>query len=1032
VPGATVNVVNEDTRVTRETKTNELGYYAVPFLQPGRYRITVRKEGFRPLSRSGISLEVDQAAQVDFVMEVGTVSETVEVTGAVSAVDTQTATLKAVVDERRIRELPLNGRDATQLVALMPGIYATTDTSGLRQGGSGRGVEQPGFAANGARGNMVNYALDGAFHNDTYTNVALALPNPDALQEFSVQTSNFSAEFGRNGGAIVNAITKSGTNELHGSLFEFHRNEAANARNFFATTTDGLKRNQFGGTVGGPVYVPRLYNGRDRTFFFLSVQETRNVQRPSDASQVVLTEKQRSGDFSARSAPITDPLTRSPFPGNMIPISRMNVVTRNVLDRLIPLPTEPDTGLLRYSVPGDNQLRQVTLRMDQSFGPKDTLSGRYLYNYFHQPAFDTSLVFAAQLDRATPNHNVEVTHTHVFSPTTLNQLQFSVNRRTDLGEPVWKLGYNDLGMRNIHTDAPYHNFVLGVTGAFSASVTEKIVTSPHAYTVFDTFRRTIGRHEMSMGFEFRRQILDKFYRFLMDPSINFEGNFTGYGVSDFFLGLPSRLRQSAYGERAELQKDEYNAFFQDNIRITPGFKLNLGVRFEPYLPYVDAANRVSIFRPGSGRSQVYVNAPEGLRFPGDPGVPRGGTESSVWNLAPRVGFAWAPFGDTKTSIRSGYGIFFDAAMMSAIHNRFSNSPPHGLRLDLRPAPGPFDDPYAGNNPFPLPSPPPRDVVFPAGLITATYPDRFKTPYLQSWHFTIERELRSNWTVRAAYAGSKGTALLQGWQGNAAVYIPGRSTRNNLAERQPFAPAFSDVLMISSSGDSNYNSLQLTLDKRFSAGFTVLTNYTWGKSIDYGSGAGTLWPSYANPFDWSHNRGLSDFHHTHRFVSSWLWELPRSGVQSRLGQSILDGWNINGVLSLQTGQPFTVTSGQDNSLSGVGADRPDIAGDPSRDPNRDPVREWFNTRAFVQNREGTFGAAGRNILIGPGLAQLDLSLVKDIPVREQMDVQFRAESFNLFNRPNFGLPSASLTSGTYGRITSALSPRILQFGLKLRF
>jgi hypothetical protein len=205
-------------------------------------------------------------------------------------------------------------------------------------------------------------------------------------------------------------------------------------------------------------------------------------------------------------------------------------------------------------------------------------------------------------------------------------------------------------------------------------------------------------------------------------------------------------------------------------------KLNLGVRFEPYLPYVDAANRVSVFRPGSGQSQVYVNAPEGLLFPGDPGVPRGGTESSVWNFAPRVGFAWAPFGDTKTSIRSGYGIFFDSAMMSAIHNRFSNSPPHGLRLDLRPAPGPFDDPYAGNNPFPLQSPPPRDVVFPAGLITATYPDRFKTPYLQSWHFTIERELRTNWTVRAAYAGSKGTALLQGRQGNAAVYIPGRSTR----------------------------------------------------------------------------------------------------------------------------------------------------------------------------------------------------------------------------------------------------------------
>jgi hypothetical protein len=492
------------------------------------------------------------------------------------------------------------------------------------------------------------------------------------------------------------------------------------------------------------------------------------------------------------------------------------------------------------------------------------------------------------------------------------------------------------------------------------------------------------------------------------------------------------LIQQAFGERAQLDKYEYNAFFQDNIRVTPRFTLNLGVRLEPYIPYVDKADRVSVFRPGTGQSKVFVNAPEGMFFPGDPGIPRGGTESSIWNLAPRVGFAWAPFGDTSTSVRAAYGIFYDSSIMSAIHNRFSNSPPHGTRIDLRPPPGSFEDPFAGNDPFPLPFPLPSDLVFPKSLATATYPDRFKTAYLQSWHVTIERQIRPSWTVRVAYAGSKGTALLQGWQMNAAPYIPGQSTRLNLAERQPFAPEFSDVLYVDSTGNSSYNSLQVTLDKRFSSGFTILTNYTWSKAIDFGSGGGTRWPDYSNPFDWGHDRGLSDFHHEHNFVTSWLWELPQINSQSKLAKGILGGWNINGVLSLQSGAPFSIQAGRDNSLSGVGSDRADLVGDPSRSGGGDPLRKWFNTDAFAPNGPGTFGTSGRNILFAPGLANLDVSLVKNFRLREAATLQFRAESFNLFNHPNFGRPSNSLTSGTYGRITSAGEPRILQFALKLRF
>ena len=354
----------------------------------------------------------------------------------------------------------MNGRDVTQLVLMVPGVVGTTrDTSGLRQGGSGRGIVQPGIASNGARSNMVNYDLDGAFHNDTYVNVAMAMPNPDALQEFSVQTNNFDAEHGRSAGAIVNAVTRSGTNDFHGSLFYFHRNEALNARNFFARSGDGLKRHQFGGTIGGPIL-------RDKTFFFFTYQETRNLQAPSDSSTVVLTEAQRAGDFSAYSGTLIDPETGEPFENNQIPIERLNYVTKNVFDQLLPLPTEPDTGVFWYTTPANTKLKQLVLKIDHEITPNSLLTGRYLYNYYKDPGNDVELVFANRLKRTTPSHNFMVGHTQIFNPQLLNSATFSYNRRTDLGEPFWDTSFADLGVKNIYVDSPTNNFNLRVDGAF--------------------------------------------------------------------------------------------------------------------------------------------------------------------------------------------------------------------------------------------------------------------------------------------------------------------------------------------------------------------------------------------------------------------------------------------------------------------------------------------------------------------------------------------------------------------------------------
>jgi hypothetical protein len=1027
VPAAKLVVVNEDTGFRRETETNEIGYYVVPLLQPGRYRVAAQKEGFRAVTQTGITLAVDQAAQLDIVMEIGRVSETIEVSAQTTVVDTQSSALKEVVDERRIRELPLNGRDATQLVLLLPGVYGTSrDNSGLRQAGSGRGIVQAGVSSNGGRGNMVNYQLDGSIHNDTYTNVALAFPNPDALQEFSVQTNNFSAEHGRSAGAVVNAVTKSGTNEFHGSLFEFHRNGATNARNFFAPRRDGLKRHQFGGTIGGPIW-------RNHTFFFFSHQETTQRSRPTDLNTVVLTERQRRGDFGAFARALLDPQNNQPFAGNQVPMSRMNPLTGTVLDKLIPLPTEAATGVYFYSVPDNVDLRQSVLKADHQFRSSDTLSVRYLYNYFDQAANDTPLVFASRSRRYTPNHNLALTWTHVFSPRLMNEIQGSFNRRLDIGQPVWTTGFADLGMRNVFTDTPNKNFSLAVAGAFSASVTEALHTEPNSWGFTNLARFSSGRHVMSMGFEFRRQTLYKNFRWLLDPAMRFDGPFTGLGVADFFLGIPSRLDQMAYGEIGDQEFPIYAAFFQDTIRVTPKFTLNIGLRYEPTIPYRDRGNRVSVFRPGA-RSRVYPNAPAGLLFVGDDGVPERGTNSDLNNFAPRIGFAWAVA--PRTSIRSGYGIFYDSAPMSAITNVFQGVAPFGTRIRLNPPPGPFDDPFLGQNPFPMPFPPPPDIAFPSSLTAATYPDRYRTGYLQSWHLTIEREVLPTWLVRAAYAGSKGTGLLQGWNKNAGVFIPGQSTAANLSQRRPFGSDYEGITVVDSIGSSNFNSLQATLERRFGRGFTVQANYTFARSIDFGSGGGTQWPSFINPNDHRHNRGLSDFHRAHRFVSSGLWEMPKLTGSAAPVRHALGGWALSGAVILQSGPPFTVTSGIDNSLSGIGSDRADLVGDPRRsarsDPNRDPVLEWFNTAAFVRNAIGTFGTVGRNILFSPGMANVDMAVAKNFAITERWRVQFRSEFFNLFNRANFNDPNSNVSAGTYGRITSAMDPRILQFGLKVSF
>lgn len=1034
ISGAKVEAINVETNVSRTTVSNGAGIYSFPLLSTGNYTLDVRAPGFKTVSRSGITLQVNQTATLNFTMQIGSSTQTVTVKANASQLDTESSTMKEVVGTRRIIDLPLNGRDPLQLILLMPGLVATTsDVGGLQQGGSAPTTINPGIAANGARSNMVDYLLDGAPHNDTYTNVSLAMPVPDALQEFSVQTNNYSAEFGRSAGAIVSAVSRSGTNSLHGDLYEFNRNDTTSAINYFDTQSDGLNRNQFGGTLGGPVYIPHLYNGHGRTFFFFSEQETRQVQTPSSEETTVLTTAQRNGDFSAFPQPIIDPTTGLPFPGNQIPMFRENIVTKNIVDQLLPLPTDPTTGELLFSVPNTYSGRQILIKIDQHFHQADTLGVSYLYNYYFQPANNSTLIFASEPSNTIPNHNIAVNETHIFNPNTLNEFHFAFNWRSAVAQPVWTTSFCGLGMQDVQCASPVlGDFNLNVSGAFYAGVQEQDTTTPSDYSVSDVLRRTEGRHDVSVGFSYQYQKLFKNYEWLINPYLDFESTYTGYGVADFFLGLPTEIVQNAFGQQGNDKMPVYGAFAQDNFHVTKGFALNLGIRWDPYVPYVDTNGRMSLFRPGQ-QSIVYPNAPLGLVFPGDPGVPEGGSNPEWKNFSPRIGFAWVPFGDTKMSVRAGYGIFYDSAPMSALENVLQNVPPYGTQISLRPPPGNFTNPYAGNDPFPQPFPPTRDSIFPAeGIAAATFTQNFRTPYLQAWNFIVERELHPNWLLGVAYAGSKGTDLLQGWNLNAAVYIPGDSTVENEVDRQPYAPQFGDIQVIASNGNSSFNSLQVSLEKRFSRRFSVHANYTWSKSIDQGSGAGTDWPNFTDNNDFNFDRGPSDFNVPNRFVMSWVWDLPPVSGGPGAVRAITNNWNFSGILTRQSGMPFTIYSGEDNSLTGNGLDRADQIGNPARPSGANPVDEYFNTAAFIPNAIGTYGDIGRNSLSGPGLFDIDVSASKSIPVAKSTKMILRADIFNVFNHPNFYNPDGRFTDGTFGMITSANNPRILQFSAKYVF
>ncbi|HEY3838271.1 MAG TPA: carboxypeptidase regulatory-like domain-containing protein, partial [Bryobacteraceae bacterium] len=1012
-------------------------------------------------TEKSVVLQADESRTLNHALGVQQANQSVEVAADAVAVNTVTGTLSEVVDQKRVEDLPLNGRNAASLLLVVAGAIPAPGTD-ADQGNTKTFPTAVTVSTNGSRQNQVSFRLDGANNNDLYTNVNQPFPFPDALQEFSVQTSNYTAKYGGNAGGVVNVVTKSGTNQFHGNLFEFNRNAVFNARNFFAAKRDQLKRNQYGGTIGGPVMLPG-YNGKNRDFFFFGYQGTNIRNIGGTTSAYFPTQATLNGDFSSRlsasdpanpfgkAITIIDPKTGLPFPGNQIPLSRYDPAAV-AFTKYIPILPAGTSGRTFYSVPLAQDFKEFLTRGDHTFSDKDHLSLRYFYDQFNNAGFlDKSNYLANSNYSVIRSQNALLGETHLFSPTMLNEFRISFSRETsNRGPAAGSISLADLGV-NIYQPPVKTMEGLSVSGYFSPGQTDPADFIRNQYNLSDDFNWVRGKHSISFGGSvIRGQVLLR-NQFRTSGSYSFTSDVTNDALASYFLGYVRTFTQG-FGEFKDNMLNTFGMYLQDDYHLSRRLTLNLGLRYDPFLPWHETKNRIEQFSvsgyAANVHSQVYTSAPPGLLFPGDPGMPRWGVNASWNTFAPRVGFAYDVTGDGKTSIRGGAGVFYDALQDGIYNNRFVDVSPFSPQFSLTQPQGTLSNPYIGYaNPYPSPFPPPKDSPFPGPVLVITYDPanggKQLTPVVYNYNLMIERQVGSDWLLRAGYVGSQSRHLTEAIEMNPAVYKAGSTLSTDA--RRAFQP-YGSISQASQDINSGFNSLQMTAQKRFSKGFTVLLNYTWSKSIDdlpYGYGITGVSAGNNSPIPWNfpgrhqYDRGPSEFDHTHRFVASYVWSLPQLAKSNSLVRTVAGGWQLNGILTLMSGGPLTILAGKDQSGTGIGADRANyLSGDPygpGACGSSGGCVNYLVPSVFAIPAAGTYGNVGKGALRGPGLANWDMGIFKEFRlVKESCRLQFRGEFFNTFNRANFNNPGVTASSGGFGSITSAGDPRIGQLALKFLF
>lgn len=1029
--GARVVITSEATELSRSAVTDGSGEAVLRWLPAGSYRVRVEAQDFATSEQSGLQVAVNQEVLVGFTLAVEARREVVQVAAEVSEVNLASGRSGQIMEREAVQELPLNGRNFLELAVLQAGVAprgpAVTESTPVLPG-------QQGFSANGLRPQSNNFLLDGADNNETGLGSAAAVPSPDALQEFRILTNSYSAEYGRGGGAVVNVITRAGGNQFHGSVYNFLRNDEFDARNFFSPTVPNLTQNQFGATLGCPVR-------KEKTFFFGAYEGFRGKQGQT-ASATVLSALERQGDFRQSPVRPRDPSTGQPFPDGVIPAARLSPISQNILRR-IPLPNTGRNQLISIE-DGILNANQGLLRGDHWFSPEHRLRVRYFGQgsdirkpfTFPPPVNIPGLPYN---DFANV-HNALVGYVATFSPALTWETRASYGRFDSLNNsPDFQIDPAALGLRfPFAGPANLPMLILSGLTSYGTSTSTDARRRDNRYQWQNHVSWQRGRHALKFGAEIWEN------RFSVREDSNAYGSFTftggvaGSTAADLVLGLASRFAQGKASEPAYFRSPFWQFYLQDDFRLTRRLTINLGLRYELNQTPREQQDRLVAFRPGV-QSRRLPDAPAGLLLEGDPGADRV-IRTTRSNLGPRVGFAWDATGDGRTSLRGGYGMYFDPLLQVLFTNLGVNVPFTVNAAGTTPRN--FADPFSGLSPFRPGAP---ALFFPNFLSLTTVDPDYRTPYTQHWNLTLERQLPASVVVTAGYLGTRGARLPGTHILNTGEFRPG-ATPQNVDQRRPFAPAFGPILNFHSRLNSNYHSAQFSASRRYSGGLTLLTAYTFAKTIDEGSfptgrlaiRIGTL-PQDQNNF--RAEKGLSNFHQQHRFTFSSVWDVPVWRTPRNAMQSLLGGWQLASIVTAASGQPFVIQDGSDPNFDGVASDRPDMIRNPSLPKGERTLARYWDPGAFVRLPAGTnrFGNAARNAVVGPSLVNWDASLSKQFLLSERWGLTFRWEVFNVLNHPNFanpsgGSPSNDISSPLFGQIQSTIpnNQRIMQLSLRIAF
>jgi hypothetical protein len=1020
VPLAQIAVTSLTTNQSQSVVADDRGSYLIRGVLPGRYKLSARRDGFRSSEVREFEVTTLENVRLDVQLTVGDLSQTITVSSEAVQVDTRSASAGLLVDDRRVRDLPLNGRNVVDLAALTPGVQSTSTTIKAD-------YSQQQIVVNGGRQTSVNFLLDGASTQFFHRGQGLTLPPPDAVQEFRLVTSGVPAEYGR-GFAVLSAVTRSGTNDFHGSAWEFLRNDDFDARSFFATQVPKLRFNQFGATGGGPIH-------KNKTFFFASYEGLRIRQDVVSSSTFVPDSAQRSGNFSALTKKIINPTTKVPFAGNIVPRSDMDPVALKLLTTYVPSANLPN-GQYVAQANSPTSGNQGLVRLDHSFNDTNRLNVRYFHNYNEglDPLSSSSFAGYSPIQTSLREQVLTAEASHIFSPRLITELRVNYTRFNYLENNTSRSTMLDLGATDfVHAGGPATLPTININGFFNLGPGRDRQRLSEDFDVAANVSYQWGTHEIKAGFDLDHN------RFLYRDNRNtggtfkFDGSVTGNAFSDFLLGKAVSLSQSTpIGTDQRYLIPSF--YIQDTFHATRTLTLSLGLRDEIYPPWKELRGSEVSFLPGQ-QSNIIPSAPPGLIYQGDT---KYAYQGDYANWAPRIGMSWDVFGDGKTAVRAQYGIFYEALTAEQASGVLVPQP-FGLNYTLN-NPLALSAPYAGTvDPFPYSFNPSSARFVTPIQIPKEVTGSLRNPYTQNFGASIQRQLTNNLLLDVAYVGTIGRKLVILREVNPAVYGPGATTKNTSA-RRIYAPLFDSVGGLFSDGNSNYNSLQVTLTKRLEKGISFGLAYTYSKAIDEAVSGGNAFATVdqggpQNPFNVAVDRSLSDFDTRHRLTASYLYELPFFHLHPWANR-VFSGWELGGLLTLKSGSPVNLLTGTDNSLTGVGFDRPNVVGNPDDLPSRSKaatLAEYFDVSAFVPNTTGTYGNAGRNVIVGPGLFDWDVSLAKRLHITEKHTLQIRGDGFNVVNKANFSNPGSTVTSPTtFGRITSASNGRILQVSLKYFF